>query len=620
MTLSIRWKVTIITLLVLACGFLIARTLTLHSLEQQELIQSGRILETQSGLVAHGLQPFLTQAESPSSTHQLQALVRDLSARALTRVTVIAPDGRVLADSAVSDSNLTAVENQLARPEIQQAAATGHGMDLRTNHTTGERTLYSAISLNIANEATPSVFLRLGLPMTEFDRQAGRLHGNLGVAFAIASLIAIALSVWLAHSITKPLSEISIAAQQLAEGSHAVRIRTASQDEVGSLADTLNHMTDQLKAKLDELSEDRAQLLAMLTSMVEGVMVLDNRGRVLQINPALERMFDVTRMEVRGHPCPDVFRHPQLDTLVSTVLTKRMNQEDEILLHPSGRRLHIEASVTESERENDACAVLVFHDMTELRRLEIIRKDFVANVSHELRTPLTSIKGYIEALLDGAKNDPETSTKFLDIILKQSDRLNLILDDLLQLARIESGQILFKREPLHIQGIVERTLAMIKPLADKSGHQLISFVEDDLPAVLGDEDRLTQVLSNLLDNAVKYTPGKGTITVAAHPVSGDVAQPAVTTAVELSVTDTGIGIPEQDRPRVFERFYRVDKARSRELGGTGLGLAIVRHIVEGIGGRVWVEGNAPTGSRFVVRLPVQQIGRPVSKAAGPDEG
>ena len=255
--------------------------------------------------------------------------------------------------------------------------------------------------------------------------------------------------------------------------------------------------------------------------------------------------------------------------------------------------------------------LLLCCDVTQEEKVETMRRDFVANVSHELRTPLTSIKGYIEALLDGAKNDPETSTKFLDIILKQSDRLNLILEDLLQLSRIESGQILFKREPLHIQDVIERTLAMIKPLADKKGHQLVSFVKDNLPAVLGDEDRLTQVLSNLLDNAIKYTPGKGTITVAAHPVSDDAEQPAMVTAVELSVTDTGIGIPEQDRPRVFERFYRVDKARSRELGGTGLGLAIVRHIVEGLGGRVWVEGNAPTGSRFVVQLPVQEISQSV---------
>jgi two-component system phosphate regulon sensor histidine kinase PhoR len=613
MTLSIRWKVTIGTLLVLACGLLIARTLAVRSLEQQEIAQSGQILEARTSLVAYGLQPFLTPSGTLPPTPQLQTAVRDLGARALARVTIVALDGRVLADSAVSDSNLPTVENHLARPEIQQAVATGRGTDLRTSHTTGERTLYLAIPLLGAGQTSPSAFLRLGLPMTAFDLEVDKLHRNLALAFGIAFLIAVALSVGLAHSITKPLSTIAIAAQQLAKGDHAVRIRTGSRDEVGLLADTLNHMTDQLKTKIDELSEDRGQLLAMLTSMVEGVMVLDSRGRVLQINPALERMFDVTRMDVRGHPCSDVFRYPQLDTLVSRVLTKRMNAEDEILLHPSGRRLHIEASVTANDRENDAFAVLVFHDMTELRRLELIRKDFVANVSHELRTPLTSIKGYIEALLDGAKDDPETSTKFLNIILKQSDRLNLILEDLLQLSRIESGQILFKREPLHIQGAIERTLAMIKPLADKKGHRLVSFVEGDLPAVLGDEDRLIQVLSNLLDNAVKYTAGTGTVTVAAHPVSDDTERPGITTAVEVSVTDTGIGIPEQDRPRIFERFYRVDKARSRELGGTGLGLAIVRHIVEGLGGRVWVEGNTPTGSRFVVRLPAQQIGQPVKQ-------
>jgi two-component system phosphate regulon sensor histidine kinase PhoR len=242
--------------------------------------------------------------------------------------------------------------------------------------------------------------------------------------------------------------------------------------------------------------------------------------------------------------------------------------------------------------------------MTELRRLEKIRKDFVANVSHELRTPLTSIKGYVEALLDGGKDDPKTTIDFLQIILKQSDRLNLILEDLLELSKIESGQVLFKREPFNVQNAIERTLAMMKPLADKKGHRLTSWVAPDLPLIAGDEERLVQVLSNLVDNAVKYTPERGTITIAAHFLPQSQTAGSGIGAVELSVTDTGIGIPEQDRPRVFERFYRVDKARSRELGGTGLGLAIVKHIVEGHGGQVWVEANEPTGTRFVVRLPV----------------
>src|ERR1051326_7050307 len=275
MTFSIRWKVTIGTLLVLVCGLLIARTLAIRSLEQQEIVQSEQVLEARTNLVAYGLQPFLTQSGPLSSTLQLRAAVQDLSARALARVTVIAPDGQVLADSAVSDSNLPTVENHLARPEIQQAIATGRGTDLRMSHTTGERTLYLAIGLNRATQATPTVFLRLGMPMTAFDHEVDKLHRNLALAFGIAFVIALALSVWLARSITQPLSNIAIAAQQLAKGDHGGRIRPGSREEAGLLADTLNHMTDQLKSKIDELSEDRAQLLAMLTSMVEGVMVLD---------------------------------------------------------------------------------------------------------------------------------------------------------------------------------------------------------------------------------------------------------------------------------------------------------------------------------------------------------
>ena len=612
MTLSIRWKVTIGTLLVLVCGLLIARTLAIRSLEQEEIVRSEQMLEARASLVAYGLQPFLVLPRPLASMAPLQAAIRDLSSRALARVTVIAPDGQVLADSAVPDGSLATVENHLGRTEIQQAMSTGRGTALRKSSTTGERTLFLAIRLPIQNQSTASVFLRLGLPMTFFDREVDKLHKNLALAFGIAFLIALALSVGLARSITKPLSDMTIAARQLAGGDHDVRLRTDSRDEVGLLAHTLNRMTDQLKIKIHELSEDRGQLLAMLSSMVEGVMVLDNRGRILQVNPALEGMFAVARSETRGRPSSDVFRHPELNTLVATVLATRTAQQDEIVLMPGGQCLHIEAAIAGGAGETDACAVLVFHDITELRRLEMIRKDFVANVSHELRTPLTSIKGYVEALLDGGKDDPATSAKFLDIILKQSDRLNFILEDLLQLSRIESGQIQFKRDPLPIQQIIERTLAMIKPAADKKGHKLLALVADNLPPVLGDEDQFIQVLSNLLDNAVKYTPENGTVTVEARFVSDKAERPTLTTAVELSVTDTGIGIPERDRPRIFERFYRVDKARSRELGGTGLGLAIVKHIVEGLGGEVRVESSMPTGSRFVVRLPAQPINPPVS--------
>ncbi|TKS61472.1 MAG: PAS domain-containing sensor histidine kinase [Nitrospira sp.] len=608
MTLSIRWKFTLGTLLAVACGLLIAGATAIQSLERQHLAQLSEVLEAKTKLVEYGLQPLFHSPSSSPTRSRLQEMARDLGSRASARVTLVAADGIVIADSAVRDADLSAVENHRSRPEVQQAFATGYGQDVRASHTTGERTMYRAMVLTQPRDVPPIV-VRVGLPMVLLDREISKLQQNLMLALGVAFFVAVSLSIWLARSITKPLSDIALAAQQLASGHQTVPIKTTAQDEVGLLAATLNHMADQLHAKIDELSEDRAQLLAVLTSMVEGVMVLDYRGHVLQVNPALERMFGVSCAEARGRPCAELFRHQQLNDLVTAILRSRANHEDEIVLALTGRCLHIEASVAGGDRENEACVVLVFHDITELRRLEKIRKDFVANVSHELRTPLTSIKGYVEALLDGAKDDPAASAKFLDIILKQSDRLNLIIEDLLELSKIESGRVLLKEEPLDLRPIIDRTLSMMKPLADKNGHRLVSSVDDTLPPMAGDEGRLVQVLTNLLDNAVKYTAAGGTITVGAKLVPEIGITEQTSRTIELSVADTGIGIPEQDRPRVFERFYRVDKARSRELGGTGLGLAIVKHIVEGHGGQVWVEANQPQGSRFVVRLPVSTRAR-----------
>ncbi len=601
--MSIRWKVTAATLLAVAAGLLIAGVMAVQSLERQYLTQLSEVLDAKTSLVEYGFHPLFRSSAPLPTPSRLQETARELGGRASARITLVAADGTVMADSAVRDVDLPSVENHRSRPEIQQAFQTGRGEAVRASYTTGERTMYRALIMAQPPGAQPIV-IRVGLPVVVLDREIAELQRNLLLALAVAFCTAVLLSIWLARSITQPLSDIALAAQRLISDHQTVPIKTTAKDEVGLLAASLNHLADQLHAKIDELSEDRAQLLAVLTSMVEGVMVLDYRGHVLQANPALERIFGVSRAEARGRPCAELFRHQHLNDLVTAILSSRTNHEDEIVLPLTGRCLHIEASVAGGEQENEACVVLVFHDITELRRLEKIRKDFVANVSHELRTPLTSIKGYAEALLDGAKDDPVNSVKFLDIILKQSDRLNLILEDLLELSKIESGRVLFREEPIELRPIIDRTLSMMKPIADKNGHRLVALVDPALPPIAGDEGRLIQVLTNLLDNAVKYTPAGGTITVGGQLVPEIGSGEATGRMIELSVADTGIGIPEQDRPRVFERFYRVDKARSRELGGTGLGLAIVKHIVEGHGGRVWVEANHPQGSRFVVRFPV----------------
>ncbi len=483
MTLSIRWKVALGTLLALTLGVAVAGALAFRSLEQLELLRAEEALVARTGLAALALEPLLARPDSS----RLQAMARELGRQAGGRVTVIARTGKVLADSAVPDDAIARLENHGTRPEVARALADGRGTDVRLSETTGQRLIYLALKVTPAGSAPPHV-VRLALPLTLLEQRVHELQRTLAIAFDVAFLVSVIVSFLIAGSLTRPLQEIAVVARQLTGGALGQRIQTRSDDEVGVLASTLNQMTDQM---------DR--------------------------------------------------------------------------------------------------------DITALRRLEQVRKDFVANVSHELRTPLTSIKGYVEALLDGAKDNPEEAVRFLQIILKQSDRLDLILEDLLQLSQIESGLVRFKREPVHLGALVERTFPLIKPMADKKRQSLAVAVPSDLPPVSGDEDRLVQVLTNLLDNAVKYTPEDGSIIVTGRRAARAVDEPA---QVELSVADTGIGIPEADRPRVFERFYRVDKARSRELGGTGLGLSIVKHIVEGHGGRIWMEANQPAGSRFVLRLPV----------------
>jgi signal transduction histidine kinase len=485
MTLSIRWKVALGTLLALTLGLAVAGFLALRSIERMELLRAQEALAARTELVSFALQPLLARS---ADRGRLQAMAKELGRHASARVTIIDQRGTVLADSDVADDAVAQIENHGTRPEVRQAFAGGRGTDARRSDTTGRRTVYLALKVTPAGAAHPFI-VRLGMPLTLLEQRVHDLQRTLLIAFGVAFIVSVTVSFLIAQGLTRPLQDMAAVARQLASGSLGQRVQTRSSDEVGVLAATLNQMADQM---------DR--------------------------------------------------------------------------------------------------------DITALRRLEQVRRDFVANVSHELRTPLTSIKGYVEALLDGAKDNPEEATRFLQIILNQSDRLNLILEDLLQLSQIESGLVRFRREPVHLGALVERTLPLIRPLVDKKRQTLTVAVPANLPPVSGDEDRLVQVLTNLLDNAVKYTPEGGTISVVGRNAAGQPAHgPAL---VELSVTDTGIGIPDADRPRVFERFYRVDKARSREMGGTGLGLSIVKHIVEGHTGRIWVESHQPRGSRFVIHLPV----------------
>ena len=401
----------------------------------------------------------------------------------------------------------------------------------------------------------------------------------------------------LARQITKPLEEITAVARGLAQGQRGRRVNAPSRDEIADLGHAVNQMAEDLEAQLTEISEDRARLQAVLSSMAEGVLVVDQECKILLMNAAIERMFLLEASDVLGRPLIEVLRHRQLHQLVQRVLESGTDQSEEVVMSiPEERVFSVQASVSE---KGGVAAVLVFHDVSNLKRLERIRKDFVANVSHELRTPLTSIKGYIEALIDGAKDDPQKCAEFLGIIQKHSDQLNALLADLLQLSTIESGQYQWQRGIVWIPEMIDKAVHLLQPQARKKGQEISTGLAEGVGTLTGDADKLIQVLINLIDNAIKYTPNGGRIRVEARQRED---------AVEIAVSDSGIGIPAKEIPRIFERFYRVDRARSREMSGTGLGLSIVKHIIEAHGGKVSVESQVGKGSRFVVTLPKQSPG------------
>lgn len=423
-----------------------------------------------------------------------------------------------------------------------------------------------------------------------------------GVLFVTLS-VSLGLTLLIGHlfagRMARAVREIGWAMGQVGRGKRLPQLRVSSNDEIADLVSAFNRMALDLETHLSGAVGDQVQMRAILSSMTEGVLVLDCRGTILLVNEALKRMFGLKAQKVVGRSSVEVLRHHALNELIKTILDTQTSQSKEITLQTfEARHFHVQASVSQHFREEGVCAVLVFHDISNIKRLERVRKDFVANVSHELKTPLTSIKGYIEALLDGAKDDPKKCLEFLSVIQKHTDSLNSILSDLLQLSTIESGQYQWKREPVSIQDLIQKAVGFIRSAAEKKKQSISIMTGQDLPNIPGDPDKLSVVLINLLDNAVKYTPEGGEVTIEAK---------ADREAVEISVSDTGIGISSKEIPRIFERFYRADRARSRELGGTGLGLSIVKHIVEAHRGTVRVQSEAGKGSRFTVVFPSHSI-------------
>jgi two-component system, OmpR family, phosphate regulon sensor histidine kinase PhoR len=421
------------------------------------------------------------------------------------------------------------------------------------------------------------------------------VHHTVALGALLAFGVVMAVGLFISRRVTRPVTEMQAIARQMAEGNFAQKVPVSGTEEIAALGHTLNLMAERLNEKIQDLEGERTKAAAILDSMVEGVIAIDRRRRILLMNHAARGIFELRGERVEGRPLLEVIRHKALLDLVESCqsATAESHRRELELGPPVERILEAHASSLALAPSGQGI-LLVLHDITELRRLARVRTEFVANVSHELRTPLTSIRGYLETLLDGALDEPANARRFLDVAHTHAERLSRLVDDLLQLSDIETGKVVLQPDPLLLHDMMADVIAIFeKPTAQKH-----LTVENRVPLdfyVQADWDRLTQILVNLVDNAVKYTPEKGQITLGAtRGVQG---------FVHVWVADTGIGIPSTDLPRITERFYRVDKARSRELGGTGLGLAIVKHLVQAHGGELWIESELGKGTTVHYTLP-----------------
>lgn len=519
----------------------------------------------------------LVDASPGAGADSLALLLGRLSGR---RATIIRPDGRVIGES--SPTPVAEIGNHLERPEVQAALAGEVGWAVRRSETVGEELLYMAVP-------HPRLgVLRLAKPLADVDAALrGVQRGILGVS-ALAVLIAALLSLGFSVAIARPLQRLAGVARELAAGDLSRRVGEKRTDELGALAQALDTLADQLQRRISQLEGERAETQALIDSMAEGVIALDSGGAVRRANPAAREMFALPS-EVRGLPPEAVARRPEFLGLVRRVLRGEQVPAVE-LVGGDGTALLATAHPLPG-----GGAVVVVLDVSELRRLESVRRDFVANASHELKTPLTAIRGYAETLLDEQLPE-ELRQRFTRVIHTNAERLQRIVDDLLDLSRIESGGWAIEAEPLQLARVVGEAWTAQAPLAEEKGIELRTELGPGAAEVTADAAALHQIFTNLFSNALRYTPPGGSVTVRATRLG----PPAP--AIQVEVSDTGSGIPSSHLPRIFERFYRVDPARSREEGGTGLGLAIVKHLVEAHGGRV--EAASQLGSGTTIRFSI----------------
>ena len=551
------------------------------------LTQTADDLKARIEMVKDEFVPLLATEDYP----RIENVCRQLEQSSGTRMTIILTSGRVVGDS---EQNPDSMDNHSDRREVIDALSAGRGEAVRFSFTLQREMMY--VALPLIRDGNTIGIIRGSLPLSRLDETLYSAYRKIALGGAAAVVLAALASLIAARRIRRPLDTLRLGADRFARGELANPISIPDVAEIGRVAEAMNQMARQLHDHIQEILEQRNEQAAVLASMVEGVLAIDRDERIISLNEAARRMFAVAPENVSGRFLHEIIRNPDLHRFVDQVLSGAGPAERELAAGGREERyFQVHGSILRDSAGQAIGAVVVLNDITRLRRLEVIRRDFVANVSHELKTPVTSIKGFAETLIEGTIADPEEVRNFLGIILRQTDRLNAIIDDLLTLSQVEQEQE--RADVVLTEGslgeVVTNAMELCAYKADRKGIRLETAGNMETKAAIN-PPLLEQALVNLIDNAINYSESGKTVVV-------EVAQTAEETI--LRVIDQGVGISSEHLPRLFERFYRVDRARSRSAGGTGLGLSIVNHIVLIHGGKVEVASNIGKGSTFSIHLP-----------------
>jgi two-component system, OmpR family, phosphate regulon sensor histidine kinase PhoR len=575
---SLFFKIFFSYLVVIAFSFIVLSTFIKNEIQQVMTGQIVEELQTYAGLI------------DLSKTQFGLEQVRHIAYLSGSRVTLADVRGRVFADS---EKDIAGLDNHLNRPEIQEARVRGKGKSVRFSQTLGVNMLYVAVTLHDKDQITG--YVRLARPLHNVQNVIDQVYQTVFLTILIISIFSLILAILVSYQLAKPIRAMEQFTRKLRQGDLQGSILLNTSDETKTLADNINYLVEELQSKIRLANEEKSKLMTALTSIDEGVLIVNIHESIEMVSPSLIHILKEPYGKIAGKTLMEAFRNADLQRLFLKFRQSQETATGEITLgglHP----VILQVSISEIHGYPDEEKfMVVFHNVTRLKKLEQIRTDFIANVSHEIRTPLTAIIGYLETLQNGALESAEDARRFIDVMLRQAQRLHRLVEDLLTISKIELGEMEFHFEPILLSETVDHVISLLEAKAKEKKISMQNDLTRDLPPMKADRDRLCQILVNVLDNAVKFTGSGGRVTIDAEVQDNFVV---------LRIFDTGMGIPKEELQRLGERFYRVDKARSRELGGTGLGLSIVKHLMLVHGGKMEIDSRLGRGTSVSLFFPI----------------